>query len=349
MTRFHSAARIEGASSLFRALAALAALAAAPAKAQGVADVFRGQTLRVVIPSAPGGARVLYTLPVVEFIGRHLPGKPNVQPVFMPGAGGSLAINYAYNAARDGLTIVTPLVAAATSQAVADESVKYDLTRMHWIGRTADATRVLFVWHTVPASSVADLRGRELIIGSAGRASDTFTNPALMNRFLGAKFKIVVGYKSAVDVNQAVENRETDAATTTWSDLVNLRADWVRDKKIRVLAQIGLSKLDDLPGTPLLDDLAANDDDRRTLEFMSSSSEIGEGFVAPPDTPRPVVEALRRGFDETMRDPDFLAAARKLNLSINPRTGEEMTAISNAIVNAPRAVVDRYLAALAAN
>ena len=329
------------------ALAIMAVFAVLPARAQSPADVFRGQTLRVVIPSAPGGGRVFYTLPVIEFLGRHLPGKPTVQPVFMPGAGGSLAINYAYNAApRDGLTIVTPLVAAATSQAVAEESVKYDLNKMSWIGRTADATRVLFVWHTVAAKTIDDLRGRELIAGSAGRASDTFTNPALMNRFLGTKFKIVVGYKSAVDVNQAVENRETDAATTTWSDLINLRADWVRDKKIRVLAQIGLTKLADLPDIPLLDDLVSSEDDRRTLEFMSSSSEIGEGFVAPPDTPRPVVEALRRGFDETMRDPEFLAAARKLDLLINPRTGEQMSEISARIVNAPKAVVERYLAAL---
>ncbi len=325
----------------------VAALAHSGARAQSAADFFRGQTLRVVIPSAPGGGRVFYTLPFVEFFGRHLPGKPNVQPVFMPGAGGSIGMNYAYNVApRDGLTIVTPLAAVASAQAIGEESVKYDVSKMHWIGRTADATRVLFSWNATGIASLEDLRARETIIGSAGRASETFSNPAIMNRFLGTKFRIVIGYKAAGDVNQAVEKRETDAATTTWSGLSNLHGDWFRDGKARVLFQIALTKLHDLPDVPLLVDQAADDLGRQVIAFMSSGADIGEGFATPPGVPPHIVEALRRAFDETMRDPEFLANAAKLNMHVNSITGEEMTRIVNGVVGAPKTVIDAYMSAI---
>ena len=317
------------------------------ARAQSIEDVFRGQTLRIIVPSAPGGDRVFYTLPFAEHFGRHIPGKPTIQPVFMPGAGGSLAINYAYNvAARDGLTIVTPLVGAGAAQAISEESVKYDFNRMNWIGRTADATRVIFIWGQSPVRTIDDLRKTEVVIGSAGRASDTYGNPALMNRFLGTKFKIVIGYKSAVDVNQAVETRETDAASTTWSDLVNKRREWLRDGTVRVLVQIALTKNPELPDTPLLLDLVQNEEDKKVVALMSSSSQMGQAFAAPPGVPPRVVEALRRAFDATMRDPDYLAVTKKLNQTINPVTGEELTKIALGIVNAPKSVVEQYLAAM---
>ncbi len=327
--------------------AALGAALATAAAAQSVDDVFRGQTLRIVIPSAPGGDRVFYTLPFAEFYGRHIPGKPAVQPVFMPGAGGSLAINYTYNVApRDGLTIVTPLVGAGAAQAIGEDSVKYDFNKMNWIGRTADATRVIFIRGESPVRDIDDLRKTGVVIGSAGRASDTYGNPALMNRFLGTKFKIIIGYKSAVDVNQAVETRETDAASTTWSDLVNKRREWLRDGTVRVLVQIALTKNPELPDTPLLLDLVKNEDDKKVVALMSSSSQMGQAFAAPPGVPAPVVEALRRAFDETMKDPDYLALAKKLNQTINPVTGEELAKIASGIVNAPASVIGQYMAAM---
>jgi tripartite-type tricarboxylate transporter receptor subunit TctC len=329
------------------AIGCAAILAASAARAQSAADFFRDKTLRIVIPSAPGGDRVFYTLPFAEHFGRHIPGNPAIQPVFMPGAGGSLAINYTYNVApRDGLTIVTPLVGAAASQAMGEDSVKYDLMKMRWIGRTADTTRVVFLWKTTPVRTIEELTRTEVIIGSAGRASDTYANPAIMNATLGTKFKIVVGYKSAVDVNQAVETGETQAASTTWSDLSTHRAAWLRDGHARLLVQIALAKNPQLPDLPLLLDLAKNDADRALIEFMSASSQMGQGFAAPPDVPPYIVEALRRAFDATMRSPEFRATAEKLHMFVNPITGEELERNAHRIVSAPPGVVARFAAAM---
>src|SRR5215831_1912429 len=108
----------------------IAVLASFPATAQSIADHFRGKTIRILVPSAPGGDRALYPITFAPFFSKNLPGNPNVQVVFMPGAGGSTAVNNAYGmTAPDGLTLVTPLVAVATAQAVGEESVKYDVTK----------------------------------------------------------------------------------------------------------------------------------------------------------------------------------------------------------------------------
>ena len=123
--------------------------------------------------------------------------------------------------------------ADAKPQATGDAAAKYDVRRMNWIGRTADATRVFLVWHTVDARGLEDLRRREITSGSSGRSSEPYINPAVMNYLLGTKIKIISGYQAVAEVNNATEKRETDASFTTWNDIGNTHADWVRDGKVR--------------------------------------------------------------------------------------------------------------------
>src|ERR1041385_7612916 len=160
---------------------------AGTANAQPMADYFRGKTLRLLTPSVPGGDRALYSLAFANFYGKHVPGNPTVQAVFMPGAGGSTAVNNAYNvAAPDGLTIVTPLAAVVMAQAVGDESVKYDVAKMSWLGRITDATSVFMVSNKVAAKSLADFRQREVVISTIAKASETYMLPAFISRIFGA-------------------------------------------------------------------------------------------------------------------------------------------------------------------
>jgi len=174
--------------------AVIVPLAAASAQ-QSMADYFRGKTLRILVPSAPGGDRALYPTVFAPFFSKNLPGNPTVQPVFMPGAGGSTAVNYAFSiAAPDGLTMVTPLVAVATAQAVGEETVKYDVTKLNWIGRISDATRILLMSVKVDAKTLPELRGRDVIIGASSRTSESYLMPAFMNKIFGTKFKIITGY-----------------------------------------------------------------------------------------------------------------------------------------------------------
>ncbi len=325
------------------------AMASAPAAAQSIADHFRGKTLRILVPSSPGGDRALYPVTLAPYLSKHIPGNPTIQPVFMPGAGGSVALNNAYSvAAPDGLTLVTPLVAVATAQAVGEESVKYDATKFNWIGRITGATRILVVSSKVGAKTIPELRGREVIIGASSRTSESYLMPAFMNKVFGTKFKIVTGYQSAGKRNLALQSGETQGAITTWNDVRTYHLDWTREGGLmRLIVQIALKKHPELPNLPLLLDYAQNQDDHDLLEFMSSSSQMGQSYAAPPGVPAPIVEALRRAFDATMKDKDFLERVRIAKMQFNPATGEELAAVVARTMAAPKSVIDRYKAAIA--
>jgi tripartite-type tricarboxylate transporter receptor subunit TctC len=317
------------------------------APAPSIADTFRGKNLRLLIPSSPGGDRVTYSLAFAGHYSKHIPGNPNIVPVFMPGAGGSNALNNAYNvAAPDGLTLVTPLTAVVMAQAVGDMSVRYDVSKFKWIGRTADATRVFIVRSQIPARTLADFKTRETLIGAVGRASETYLNPAFVNQVFGTKFKIVSGYSSAGQMNLSLDTGETEGTFTTWNDVSTHRADWLRDGKIRIVLQIAFSKHPDLANVPLLLDLAENADDRELIEFMSSPSQMGQAFAAPPGTPEPIVSALRRAFDDTMRDPAFIKQMHTAKMQFNPIDGEALTRIVQRTIGAPKHIIDRYKAAV---
>ena len=319
------------------------------AAAQSIADHFRGKTIRILVPSSPGGDRGLYPTVFAPFFGKHIPGNPAVVPVFMPGAGGSTAINNLYSvAAPDGLTIATPLVAVATAQAVGEESVKYDATKFNWIGRIPDATRVLLMSSKVDAKTVPELRGREVIAGASGRTSETYLMPAFMNKVFETRFKIVSGYQSAGKRNLAIENGELQAAITTWNDVRTYHVDWIREGGImRLVVQIALKKHPELPNLPLLLDYTDNQADRDLIEFMSSSSQVGQPYATSPGVSAPIVEALRRAFDATMKDPAFLEKMQAAKIEYNPITGEEMAKIIERTITAPKSVIDRYKAAVA--
>jgi tripartite-type tricarboxylate transporter receptor subunit TctC len=335
----------------FLKIAAVALLAVASpvcaAAAQSVEDFYRGKTLRIIVPSTPGGDRALYVLAFVPFFGKHIPGNPTITPVFMPGAGGSNAVNYTYNvAAPDGLSIVTPLTGVVMAQATGDESVRYDVSKFHWLGRTSDSTRVFFVSNRTKASTMVDFRTHEVIIGAVGRASETYLNPAFMNNVFGTRFKIVLGYKGAGHMNLSVESGETQGAFTTWNHISTQHPDWLRDKKIRLILQIAGKRHPDLHDIPLMSDLAENESDRALVTFMSSPTQMGQAFAAPPGTPAPFVNALRRAFDATMKDPAFTEKMRSAKMEFNPATGEEMTDIVAQTISAPADVVRRYKAAV---
>jgi len=270
-----------------------------------------------------------------------------VVPTFMPGAGGAVGMNYLQSVApRDGLAIATPLAPVVVSQVTGDKTVKYDVGKMSWIGRTADSTQVLYVWHTVDAYSLDDLRRRKVTIGSSGATSASTIIPYVMNHAFGTQMHVIMGYSGSAAFNLAVQRGETDGALTTWGNVSNNHADQIRDKKIRVVFHVSLSRNPDLPNVPLALDMATSDDDRALIEFMSSSAELGQSFIAPPDVPAPIVAALRRAFDATMRDPDYIKLSQQAGNVLNPMNGEALTALNARTLATPQKVIERYQAAV---
>jgi tripartite-type tricarboxylate transporter receptor subunit TctC len=232
------------------------------------------------------------------------------------------------------------------AQAMGEDSVRYDVSKFHWIGRTSDSTRIFFVSDKVKARTLADFRAQEVVIGAVGRASETYLNPAFMNTVFGTKLKIVLGYQGAGRMNLAVESGETQGAFTTWNNISTQHPHWMSEKKIRLILQISGARHPDLTDVPLMAELAENDDDRALVSFMSSPTQMGQSFAAPPGTPAQFVEALRRAFDATMKDPAFIERMRSAKMEFNPATGGQMTEIVARTMSASPNVIRRYKAAV---
>jgi hypothetical protein len=163
-----------------------------------------------------------------------------------------------------------------------------------------------------------------------------------MNATLGTKFKIVTGYPGGNEMNMSMENGETGArGSNPWSTWKATKPDWIAQKKIHVIAQVGLARAPDLPDVPLLTDLATNERDRAALRLLSAPSAVGRPYFTTPGVPAERVAALRAAFDAMVKDAAFLDEAKKLGLDINPVSGEELQRVVNDIVDTPAAIAER--------
>lgn len=328
--------------------AACAMLSSAAAQSFDAAErLFKGKTIKVTVPTSPGGAYGAYGLVFVTHFGKHVPGQPVVVPEYRPGAGGIVAANYLYNVApRDGTVVGIPLAPIVLAQHTGT-SVQYDASKFIWIGQMAGITRLFAVWGTSKLKSFQDLITQEAIAGTTGKGSETYMNPALMNYVFGTKIKIVGGYKGSNQLMLALERGEISAVSGTWANFAGNHADWLRDRKVRFLVQVGLTKVPGYEKVPLLSELAANEADRQVIEYMSLVTQsIGYSVMTPPGVPDNIVAALRHAFEATMKDPAFLAAAKKCCVDVNPANYKQVEDSVMRAINAPKLLRDRFVKAV---
>lgn len=321
-------------------LALLAAFAAQPAAAQDAATFYKGKTVEVIISYGTGGSYDLYGRLTARHIGRHIPGRPNVIPRNMPGAGGLTGANHLYNvAARDGSVIGVINQNAALGQALGTEGIKYDVRRFTWIGRLSSTAEVFHTWHTAGARTIDAAFERELIAGGTGPTSSSVVLTRVMNQLLGTKLKIVAGYKGAADVALAMERGEVHGSVRPWSAIRGQSAALLRDKKIDLLVQFTTERHPDLPNVPTLVDLAKTNDARAVLKLLASGAGIGRAIVAPPTIPGERVIVLRAAFDAMIKDPALRAEAEKTGLEIDPLSGGRLQTAAASVLDASPAVI----------
>ncbi len=323
-------------SRVFSLLAALPALSlvASPAGAQSVEEFYRGKTITMTVGTSPGGDYDLRMRMVSRHIGKHIPGNPTVIASNMPGAGQMLVANWLASVApKDGTVIVALSQNMAVNQATGASGVKYDVRQFNWIGNTTDSPNVINAWHTTGIKTIQDVMQRELVVGATGTASGSYLYPYALNQLVGTKFKIVTGYPGGNDINLAMERGEVGGrGSNSWASWKATRPQWLAEKKIVILVQVGVKRNADLPDIPTMQDLAKNDLDKRVLTFISVDTAISRPLVTNGGVPRERVEALRRAFDATMKDPEFLAEAAKSQTDISPMTGEEAQKIAESTI-----------------
>ena len=325
--------------------------AAAPAAAQDdVAAFYRGKQLHIMVGTAAGGGYDLFARIVARHIASHIPGEPVVVVQNLPAAGGLVMTNQLYAMVpRDGTVIGAPINGIPTAPLLAPAGAHFDAEKLNWLGSTNREPYVAFVWHTAPVQTLADLRSRDLVVGATAPGTTMVDFPLITNAILGTRFKVVRGYEGTAQINNAIERGEVEGqGGVGWAAVKAQVPGWITDKKIKVIAQYGLRRHTQLPDVPNVLDLATSDADRRALTTLFARTEYGRPYFLPPEVPAARVSALRRAFAATMRDPAFIADAAKLQLEIDPMTGEELQGLIGELGRTPPDVVARVRAILEA-
>ena len=321
---------------------AAALLVGAPARADEVADFYKGRNVTLYLGYPPGGAYDIYARLIARHMTRHMPGNPPFIVRHKPGAASLNLVNELYAVLpRDGSVIGMFARSAALSRLLGREGSNYDPVALNWIGSANNEVSICAVWHGVGVRTIEDFMARPLIFAANAPGAESDVYPNILNNLIGTKFKVVAGYPGVNDLTLALERGEADARCGwSWGAVKAAKPDWLREKKIYVAVQFATAKHPELPDVPLVTELARNDQERAALDLILTQQAMGRPFAAPSDVPAARVAALRRAFKRTIKDGEFLAEANKLALEISLVDGETLQAMVERMFNAPPDVVE---------
>jgi len=326
----------------FATIASMACAPAASAQQDAAAAFYRGRTVQAVVGYTPGSTFEFYLRIFVRHLGRHVPGNPNIVVQHMPGAGSLKATAYlASIAPRDGsvigiinpVTTIDPLIDPVNS--------KFDPRAFNWLGSLNSEISTCGFW-AKDLRTLADLRRREVVVGSTGPASGSTVDARVLGPLAGINFKVVTSYPGLTEVRLAAERGEVDGhcglqvsaiKTVAWDDF--------KSGRIAVPVQMGLEKHVEFPDIPNAYDLATKEDDRALFRLIFGPWAYGRPLLAPPEVPKDRVAALRAGFAATVSDPAFLAEAGKINMEVQPMAPDAIDKLVADVLRTPAPVVAR--------
>jgi tripartite-type tricarboxylate transporter receptor subunit TctC len=337
----------------FAVSVALAALwlSAVPVAAQSVAEFYRGKTITCYIGYGVGGGYDLFARTISRHMSRHIPGNPTIMPVNMPGASSLVLGNHlAKRAPRDGTAIgaVNSALLFDTLFAGAESKAQFNGPEMTMLGNAVSSAAVLIAWHSTGIKTIADLHQKPLVIGAVSRTGDTYLLPLSIKNILGLdNLKIITGYPGTREIVIALERGELTGRVWDMEGLKAARAGWIRDGTINIVAQLAPKKMPEVPASvPLVKDFVAREDDKKVLDVIFVSTILARPYIAPPGLPADRSKALRDAFMATMKDPEFLAETGKLQINIDPTSGEEMARIVREAYALPDSIVQKVRKAL---
>ena len=315
--------------------------------ADAVEDFYKGKTITMIIGLGAGGGYDLSARLVAQHLGDFIPGRPTIGPRNMPSAGSIAAAEYVFNVAPKDGTVLAMFQPTFVLEKVTDRARRYDPQRFSYVGRVDQSVLVGLVWHTSPARTIDEAKRAEVVLSANAAAGTSATIPWALNRLIGTKFKVVLGYESSAGMGLAMERGEAFGNGSTSWDYLETKPDWLEQKKVNFLYTIALERFAKLPDVPTVLELATNDRDRNILKLMASTSSIGRAILSAPDIPGERLDALRRAFDEMVKDPKFLADAARRRLGVDPASGAALERMVTDVASQPDEVVEAMKRAVA--
>jgi len=327
--------------------AALAGLAitmgASLAKAQTPAEFYKGRQIQLMVYSGAGSTYDTYARLLARHIIRHIPGGPTIVVQNMIGAGGLKLVDYLNRIApKDGTVFGTVSRGNPFDPIMGKKDLEFDPLKLTWIGSMNREVAVALSWGTSRVKTFEDARKMELLVPGTGAGADSEIIPRAYNQLAGTRFKIVSGYRDTSEAALQLETGELEGiAYWSWSSIISLKPNWVREKKINILFHTGATEAPELPGVPRIRELVKDETDRKALEFLLAREVMGRPFVAPPGIPADRAKALRDAFDATMTDPEFLKDAARGNVEVSLVTAEEVDRLLRDAAALPPEVIAR--------
>jgi tripartite-type tricarboxylate transporter receptor subunit TctC len=321
-------------------------LAAGATTASAQSEMFAGKTITIYVGYTAGGSYDLYGRLISRHLSAHLPGHPSVVVQNMPGAGSLKAANYLYEVApRDGTALGVIVESAALEQALGNPAAQYDAAKLTYVGRVATSNNIFMMWHTAKVQSLDDAMRMPSLLAGTGPGSIAETIPKLTNALIGTKFKLISGYPASTEAMLAMERGEVDGASSSWAAVKVGKADWLRDRKIKVILQTTPERIPELPDAPCLGEIGNTPADRQVFALYASGSAIGRSLIGPPGIAPERVKALREGFDAMVKDADFVADIQKINVELDPLPGAALAQLVEKALSVPASVRQRAVEA----
>ena len=317
------------------------ALASMQASADPVADFYHGRNVTMVIGYSAAGGYDTYARVVAAHLGNHIPGHPTILPQNMEGAGSLRATNFLYSAApKDGSVIGMVGRGMAMEPLIGRSHAKFDSRKFTWLGSGTNEVSTCISRRDSPVKTWADALAKPFTVGGQGSGSDPDVFAIVMRNVFGVKLRLVTGYPGTAELTLAIERGEVDGRCGwSYSSIKQQHPDWVAKHQVNILVQLALAKSPEMPDVPLITEFAKTDRQRQILHLVFSRQSMARPFLAPPGIPADRKQALRTAFDETMRDPAFLADAKKRGLEVNPVSGAEIDKLIEQLYQTPPDII----------
>jgi tripartite-type tricarboxylate transporter receptor subunit TctC len=317
---------------------------------------YKGKTIRIMVGSTAGGFYDRWGRLFGKYMGKYIPGQPEIIVQNVTGAGSVIAANQVYNVAKpDGLTLVMPLNGVYIDQFVGRNEVQFDMRKFRFIGSPVTESIIFYMRTDAPYKSIADIiKAKEPPkCGGSGTASSDFILSKVLEETVGAKFNTVLGYAGGTEIDLAVEKNEVVCRAHSMSAHFGREPfdTWHKRNFDRHLVQTSRKKDPRAADTPTLNELfdqykvPANS--RRLAQVLLAAGDFGRPMMVTPGTPPDRVKILRDAYVKTLSDPDVLEEAKKGRMDIDPATGEELETLVKEIFDSPPEVVERVKKILA--
>lgn len=303
-------------------------------------DFYKGKTLNLTVGFSAGGGYDQYTRLLARHIAKHIPGHPDIVVNNMPGASGLKAVQYLdAGAPKDGTVVVAYNSGLITQSMTLPQKVKVNLAKYNYVGSITEDIRICYMWSAKGVKTFKQMQERpQVIFGETGRGSSAYVNERILKEIFGVHLKQVLGYPGSADKRLAIERGELDGDCGAYSSIPD---DWLKNHKVNVLIRFNEHVAPGMSDRiPYAVDLAKDPDTKKLLKLFAATGEIGRPYVMSKDVPKEPVKILRDAFMATVKDPDFLADAKKQTLVvIQPMDGETAQKAVEAIYDAPPKVV----------